>query len=217
MTYNKCLILVLLVTSFCKSQNEPKIGIQFTAGFPTYSSAWIDVSYLFQYSQDQYIYPKYAFQLGAEYGPLYSLFGTDVSVMIDASISKGATKEFKSSDGSIKINGYIERNPLLLWGKFKTNNQLSPFLQFGFGITETRLINQINIPNLQSFDIDNWQLCLGYGAGFSYSVNENVICELLATGWFTNDDIEQNISGINKGYQGNMVVALVGVKIIYFL
>lgn len=213
-----CHVLIFLTSiSFCSAQQEPLIGIQGSVGVPVYSLQWFATGYLFKYSQDYTIYPRYAVQAGVEYGPVYSLLGTNLSLMIDVAQGKGATKAFRSSNDSIRITGYFDRTPVLFWMKMRANTDISPYLQFGIGSANTRLANHVNVPSTVAFDFSEWQLCFGYGGGMSYQYNESLSMEIFGHGWFTVTDLVQDVSNSSRGYTGSVAVTMIGVKCIYWL
>lgn len=205
----------LAMLSFSFAQRDPNIGIQLSVGAPIFSTAWIETGYLFQFSQDHIIYPRYAVQAGVEYGPIAEFLGTDVSVILSVAHAKGGTKTFRSSNDSIQIIGYFERAPVLCWIKLRSSTQLSPYLQFGIGTANTRLINKINIPSTSAFDFSEWQFCFGYGGGMSYELDETLSLELLVHSWLTNMDLIQTVWNSRRGYTGSVAVTMIGLNCLY--
>lgn len=218
----RVLRLFLLTAIFCsllfsqQNQTSQKISFLFSGG-----AAWSGTNkwylpYVVTDPQAAQVKPGIASSFGVEMGPVVDISGMLINSSIE--ISYGEENYEKIHPVSSYSSG-IQRTSIIVWSKFISATQLSPFLRLGVGTTKTdfrlKFENNVRV----NIRFHEWNTCLAIGGGFHYSLNEAFRIELFVDDYITFSEITRynQDGGYTAGIFNPFGLISTGLRFQYYL
>ena len=161
------------------------------------------------------VHPGPSFSAGMQYGPLYSIAGTELFVSAELGFGQEAGR---AQFGSEYNEARVQRFPTLLWLKAKSTTALSPFLRAGIGAARTDLRETASLTTgiETPISIHRWTFIWGVGGGLNYQFSSKIQLELFVDGWISDARIVRfDQWGNQLGITNSYVLSPFGVRGLY--
>ncbi len=116
--------------------------------------------------------PNYYFGGGIESNNLIRIKNARLNFAIELSYGKTSTGEVDILYGNSEFQ--ITSLPIVFWSTLKTEGLIVPYVKLGMGVERTQLIEKYYSNPQYDFDITEWILCGGIGAGIDFNYFERV-------------------------------------------
>lgn len=110
------------------------------------------------------------------YGPMVSVKGMTVSAFAHLSytnIVSQTSREFTFT-APMSVHASWDRTPILAGFRFSTPSRISPYLEFGGGITRALFKEHVSDPKERAISLGYWAFAYVFGAGFEFTISRRV-------------------------------------------
>lgn len=111
--------------------------------------------------------PSYYFGGGIESNNLIRIENTMINFALELSYGKSSTGEVGIYYGNSEFQ--ITSLPIVFWTTLKTEGLIVPYVKLGVGAERTQLIETYYSNPQYDFNITEWVLCGGFGAGIEFN------------------------------------------------
>ena len=160
------------------------------------------------------VIPNYYFGGGVESNNLIRIENAWINFAIELSYGKSSTGEVDIFYGSSEFR--VTSLPIVFWTTLRAEGLIVPFVKLGIGAEKTQISETYYSNPQYDFNIMEWVLCGGIGAGIDFKYLERIRFSLFVDSFIKDNDIIKKLDdGREIGYDFINGVIFFGVQFGY--
>lgn len=208
---NQTIFLLTFAVFSLNAQNEVQ-GQRFGASVSLATAINDPANWFFHLGpRDVLVRLGFSGSIAATYGPFPLIGGSHLTLSPEIGFSRVQTSEVEFGRGTAQA--IWKRTTALLWIRFETVADLSPYVQLGLGTMNSMFEERHSSNPEYDISLDYWTLGWGAGAGIRYRISELVSFSLFGDHLAGEGTRTQNRrDGSRGGIYRRTVVGVVGIR-----